>query len=442
MKKIKPLSMLLMIVTFLLVIGGWIATTYLFVSYAELPVNLPFKKADETIIASQPYDDVHYPSTGYDISRQWEDVVIYKPKLKVSTVDEIIDIVELPEITESELFNRFKLIDENSLIQFIGTHPDYIENGYEKLFIDLADKQSTPTGIKTIYGDDVLSIDAINGIVIASRTIEAASGNCKVKIALINNKNQIGFSVADHMGYWEMADKHASKNGALLAANANGYTWNEQGSYAVLYGALKINGELIRKANDATQVVTIAEDGTIDAAGNIETAYHAVEMGPILIDDNKVVYSVAEGTTEDRYAQTAIGQTPEGITIIAVAAGSTYGGRIGATNSEMLAIMKEYGASEASMLSGGSRSVMYWNGRVLNETVGYPEAGVRLPSAIIVKPNKQIIDLAEEQKNKAELGLEEPKDNSGDVIEYDDKNTQETEPENSEDSDEIITAEG
>ena len=201
------------------------------------------------------------------------------------------------------------------------------------------------------------------------------------------------------MSIWELAETHAEKSGALLVTNANGYVWHESGSYATLYGALKYNGELIRRPNDEAQIVTISEDGTLDANGDIETALHAVEMGPILIDEGEVVYSIEEGTAEDRYAQTAIGQCDDGTTIIVVAAGSTYGANVGATYSEILQIMQDYGCTEASMLSGGSRSVMYYNGRVVNETIGYNDTGVRLPSAIIVRPNQGVIDMATETIN-------------------------------------------
>lgn len=398
-KKIKTTSILLGTGLTVLMIGGWVASAYALVHFAELPIDLPGKPADSSVIGSDAYDEANYPSEGYKIARQWEDVVIYKPKVKISTVDEIIDIVELPEITEDELFVKLGELDESSLLQFITKNPNCIENGYEKIFVDLVDKNNTDTGLRTKQGDKVLSIDAINSMMIAGRDIETPSGTCNIKIAIVKDKSQLDLSIADNMSIWELAETHAEKSGALLVTNANGYVWHESGSYATLYGALKYNGELIRRPNDEAQIVTISEDGTLDANGDIETALHAVEMGPILIDEGEVVYSIEEGTAEDRYAQTAIGQCDDGTTIIVVAAGSTYGANVGATYSEILQIMQDYGCTEASMLSGGSRSVMYYNGRVVNETIGYNDTGVRLPSAIIVRPNQGVIDMATETIN-------------------------------------------
>ena len=91
-KKIKTTSILLGTGLTVLMIGGWVASAYALVHFAELPIDLPGKPADSSVIGSDAYDEANYPSEGYKIARQWEDVVIYKPKVKISTVDEIMTL--------------------------------------------------------------------------------------------------------------------------------------------------------------------------------------------------------------------------------------------------------------------------------------------------------------------------------------------------------------
>ena len=48
-------------------------------------------------------------------------------------------------------------------------------------------------------------------------------------------------------------------------------------------------------------------------------------------------------------------------------------------------MMHDYGADNAVECSSGSRAIMYWNGRIVNETVGYPEDGVKLPNSLYIE---------------------------------------------------------
>ena len=48
-------------------------------------------------------------------------------------------------------------------------------------------------------------------------------------------------------------------------------------------------------------------------------------------------------------------------------------------------MMHDYGADNAVECSSGSRAIMYWNGRIVNETIGYPEDGVKLPNSLYIE---------------------------------------------------------
>lgn len=375
-KKVLPIILFL-----ILLIAVSIGTAYAAVSVADLPIKLPFR--DAVIL------DGSIPGQTRAIMNQWANITLYEPSQKYETVEDLIEsgeIEDIPEIDDKELLNMFPVIDSATLEKYLTDHPEYIENGYEKLFIDKVDPMNTPTGIKTIHGDDVLAIDAINGIVIVGKDVVSSTGTSKVKIALINDKSQIDMSLVKDLSIWEILEDQAKRSEAVLAINASNYTWNEVGQYAILYGATKYHGNVIRKSVETKDLVGFDQDGNFSIGSPVESVYNAVEGSPTLVKDGEVYQKPSEN--EIRCAMTAIGQTKDGVTIMMIGSGGTYGSKLGVTYSELAEIFKTYEASNAVALSGGSRTVMYWNGRIVNETVGYNECGVRLPNAFIVKQYK------------------------------------------------------
>ena len=94
--------------------------------------------------------------------------------------------------------------------------------------------------------------------------------------------------------------------------------------------------------------------------------------------------------------RTAIGQTEDGSILMLIVDGNNNGS--GATLSEVLNVMKTYGAVNAANLSGGKQTIMWWNGRIVNVPYYDPIGGVRLPTAWVAetennKRNGNMVDL-------------------------------------------------
>lgn len=372
-KKVLPIILYL-----ILLIAVSIGTAYAAVEVADLPIKLPFREA---VIL-----DGSIPGQTKAIMNQWKNITLYEPSEKHETIEDLIEsgkLEDIPEIDDKGLLDMFPIVDSASLEKFLTDNPDYLKNGYEKLFIDKVDLLNTPTGIKTIHGDDVLAIDAINGIVIIGKDVVSSTGTSKVKLAMINNKSQLDMSLVKDLSIWEILEDHAKKTEAVLAINASNYTWNDVGKYAILYGATRYHGDTIRKSVETSDLVGFDKEGNFSIGAPIDTVYNAVEGSPTLIKSGEVVYQKPE--SEARSAMTAIGQTKDDVTMMLIGSGGTYGSNLGITHSEIADILKTYGADNAVALSGGSRAIMFWNGRIVNETVGYYEYGVRLPNAFIVK---------------------------------------------------------
>ncbi len=85
--------------------------------------------------------------------------------------------------------------------------------------------------------------------------------------------------------------------------------------------------------------------------------------------------------------RTAIGQRSDGALLLLVTDGRGSAGHLGATASDLISIMQEYGAVNAANLDGGSSSSMYYNGEyeMSSVTFYYKNSSWKLPDAFIVK---------------------------------------------------------
>ena len=87
--------------------------------------------------------------------------------------------------------------------------------------------------------------------------------------------------------------------------------------------------------------------------------------------------------------RTAIGQRKDGSVLILVTDGRGKNGHLGATASDLIKIMVEYGAVNAANIDGGSSSSLYYNKKYLRTSVTfyYTNSSWRLPTAFVVKDN-------------------------------------------------------
>lgn len=85
--------------------------------------------------------------------------------------------------------------------------------------------------------------------------------------------------------------------------------------------------------------------------------------------------------------RTAIGQRADGSVLMLVTDGRGKAGHLGASASDLINIMVEYGAVNAANLDGGSSSCMYYNGEYLMTSVTfyYSNSSWKLPLGFVVK---------------------------------------------------------
>lgn len=307
--------------------------------------------------------------------------------------EEELPVVQEPEkpLTEKEKFYQmFDELDQESAETFFAEHPRYIENGYENINLDWCEKKED-TGIVTKQGDKVVAINAQKDLAIVELTRKSALGEYSGYLAIVKDPSRVELGLCKGMGKragQRMPDL-AEYNGAILGINASGFIDNgEAAEGGTPYGYVKKDGEKLQGAfGHGYKIIGFDEEHRflIGDTTTAEKMVDAVEFGPAFIVNGKKMDELDKiGSLQPR---TAIGQREDKSVLMLVVDGRYQGGSTGCRGVDCRDILWDYGAVQACNLDGGSSSVMYYQGRVINSptTSTGNRDGRRLPNGFMVK---------------------------------------------------------
>ena len=131
---------------------------------------------------------------------------------------------------------------------------------------------------------------------------------------------------------------------------------------------------------DQNNIMVLAKNMTADDA-KAKGIRDAITFGPALIVNGEP--AAIKGESSGLNPRTAIGQRKDGAVLMLVIDGR-QASSLGATYSDLITLMLEYGAVNAINMDGGSSSLMYYRGKYLNS--GVVLTGSRkMPTAFIVR---------------------------------------------------------
>ncbi len=131
---------------------------------------------------------------------------------------------------------------------------------------------------------------------------------------------------------------------------------------------------------DTNNIMVLAKNMSDDDA-KAKGIRDAITFGPALIVNGEP--AAIKGESSGLNPRTAIGQRKDGAVLMLVIDGR-QASSLGATYSDLISIMLEYGAVNAINMDGGSSSLMYYKGEYLNS--GVVLTGSRkMPTAFIVR---------------------------------------------------------
>ncbi len=285
-------------------------------------------------------------------------------------------------------FRVFHEVDESSFDSYAEKHKDevYAKDGTVKL--DKAGLKDGGTDIKTKQGDEVVAIDAENGILIVKVTGDGFVG----KLAIIKDPAQVGIGLAKNFGTKGGGiEKLVNYNDAILGINASGFEDpNGTGNGGKAYGLVISNGKIYQDMiGSANKVIGFDEKNRLHIGQykSLSGFRDAVEFKPaLIINGEQLVHSSAGWGIQPR---SAIGQTARGEVLLLIIDGRAPGYSIGATLGDCADILKKYDAVQACNLDGGSSSIMYYNGREITKpSAANKVKGRAIPDGFMVYAKK------------------------------------------------------
>ena len=247
---------------------------------------------------------------------------------------------------KARFYKLYSELDETEFESFLDENPDIKEQGYEGFefdFIDDATRKGYDTGLKTCEG------------------------------------------LGDYGSY---VSEIVSRYDAVLGINASGFAdYEGNGTGGLPYGFLKSEGNEIQGAvGNGWKIIGFDESNHLQVGEFSDTSglRDAVEFHPALIINGQNL--VAGTGLNDQQPRTAIGQAKDGTVLMLVIDGRQFHS-FGISIERCGEIMGEYGAYQASMLDGGSSSVMVYKGREITSptTLSQNEEGRTLPDAFLIR---------------------------------------------------------
>lgn len=291
---------------------------------------------------------------------------------------------------EKETFYElFWELDQPSMDGYLVDHPEVLSNGWAGIDINESklgeNGKAAGTSISTIYGDQVLAVNAREGVILIRMDFPTSRG----VMAICKDVTRLTLCPAETLGIiGQTAGNICDANNGLLAISGSTFydpdgsgNGGEISGLAVCSGntyGVQLGGSYKRlelRSDNKMYVV----DSYLDV--NPETR-DACEFMPAVIIDGE--YIPSEWTSPN--PRVVLGQTKKLEAIMVVMEGRFFPDCIGCGVNEISEAMLEYGCVQAMNLDGGTSAMMYYEGesiiRCSNENL--PD-GRTLPTAWVYR---------------------------------------------------------
>lgn len=272
------------------------------------------------------------------------------------------------ELDENAFFATFHEIDEGSMRAYLETYPEALENGWGNIDINESvpkDDGTVGTIIQTIYGDNVLAIDARNGVLLLCTTVEGALGSARTTIAVCKDTSRLGLYPAENLGAeGQTVGAICEQNGGIVAMTGSAFVdANGEGNGGELFGFMVCGGNGHGRFSGAPykrlELRTDDKMYIVDSDSPVhQNVRDACEFMPAVIVDGMVIRDTEWNGVQPR---AILGQTNRLETVMAVAEGRLTDSP-GCGVEELAEVMRKYGCVQAMNLDGGTSAILYYKG--------------------------------------------------------------------------------
>lgn len=263
-------------------------------------------------------------------------------------------------------FELFHELDEDSVLDYVTDHPEVIENGWDKFYVNEAGLDDNGTDMRTTQGDQVLAVDAENGLMVVRITGSTYRG------VLVIGKDPSRLMCAASSS-WGRVGEHAGtiaeKNNGLVAMTGSGFG----DGVGVAEGADQAGGAMCNGVPLGDHYpwgykrVELHLDNrlyVVDAhTGYSADCTDATEWTPALIVDG-VNVAGQDNLYTALNPRACLGQTRDE-SILMLGIEGRYIDSLGCDASECANILERYGAYQAMNVDGGTSAIMWYQGEYI-----------------------------------------------------------------------------
>lgn len=261
-------------------------------------------------------------------------------------------------------FSMFHELEADTVLSWVEDHPEAVERGWENFYVNKSGLADSGTELYTRQGDQVLAIDAANGLMV----LRVRDGLYRGVLVLGKDPERLRCAASEAWGsYGQRAGDIAEENGALVALTGSGFDDSapegQDQTGAAMCGGIAL-GEHLKpgykrlelRSDNRLYVVDAPEDFHLDCTD-------ATEWTPALIVDGVTVV-----TKDDHYnarnPRCCLGQAKDG-TVLMLCIEGRYLDSLGATAPECAEILERYDAWTAMNLDGGTSAICWYEGEYI-----------------------------------------------------------------------------
>lgn len=264
------------------------------------------------------------------------------------------------------------------------------ETDWSTFYLNEAGLDDDGTDFYTIHGDQVLAIDAKNGILL----IRVQGEDYQGVLAIANDPTKLSLQTSSQLGTTgETVGTIAQAHNGVLAVNASSFIDGTGGSNGGILAGYAMSDGIAYNENDhlgeTYSRLEIDSNGHFSivasntAVGN--DVQNAMEHLPAIIIDgviNDDLYTMWSGT----HPRACIGQTEDGTVLMLVIEGRMPERSLGASLPECAKILARYNAIHAISLLHGTSAILWYDGEYVTKcsNSALPE-GPLLPNAFVVE---------------------------------------------------------
>ena len=291
------------------------------------------------------------------------------------------------EASEQErFFACFYQLERASMEAYVEAHPEVLNQGWSGIQINEAGLEDTGTEIETTQGDQVLALDAKNGILLIRMVLEGGGASSRGILAICKDTAQLRLCAASTLpASGKTAGAICEENSGLLALTGSAFLDDGNSDGGALSGLAICSGTVLgtKMAENGRKRLELRQDDrmyVVDSADPVgDGTRDACEFGPALIVDGKNV--AGDGGWNTPQPRAVIGQSDRLESMMVVIEGRMTDS-IGCGIAPIAEKLLEYGCVQAMNLDGGTSAILYYRGEYVTRcsNSALPE-GRKLPTA-------------------------------------------------------------